>query len=324
MNKELHKNSKIYVAGHNGLVGSAIVRKLQTEGFDNLLLKTHQELELTDQNAVKEFFEIEKPEFVILAAARVGGIYANNTYPADFIFQNIAIQTNVINEAKLSGVKRLLFLGSSCIYPRDCPQPIKEEYLLSGPLEATNRPYAIAKISGIEMCWSYNRQYDTQYMAVMPTNVYGPEDNYDLETSHVVPALIRKFHEAKIKNENSVDVWGTGEPRREFIHSKDLADACIHLLSQTEDILKSSFLNSDSVPLINIGCGTDQTISELAYIIKNVTNFEGDIRWDTSKPDGTPQKLLDVSRMSALGWDAKINLNDGIALTYENYVLSLK
>ena len=324
MNKELHNNSKIYVAGHKGLVGSAIVRKLQTKGFDNLLLRTHHELELTDQKAVKEFFETEKPEFVILAAARVGGIYANNTYPADFIFQNIAIQTNVINESKVSGVKRLLFLGSSCIYPRDCPQPIKEEYLLSGPLEATNRPYAIAKISGIEMCWSYNRQYDTQYMAVMPTNVYGPEDNYDLETSHVVPALIRKFHEAKIKNENSVDVWGTGEPRREFIHSKDLADACIHLLSQTEDILKSSFLNSDSVPLINIGCGTDQTISELAYIIKNVTGFEGDIRWDTSKPDGTPQKLLDVSRMSELGWDAKINLNDGIAQTYENYVLSLK
>ena len=324
MNKELHNNSRIYVAGHKGLVGSAIVRKLQTEGFDNLLLRTHQELELTDQNAVKEFFEIEKPEFVILAAAKVGGIYANNTYPADFIFQNIAIQTNVIHEAKVSGVKRLLFLGSSCIYPRDCPQPIKEEYLLSGPLEATNRPYAIAKISGIEMCWSYNRQYDTQYMAVMPTNVYGPEDNYDLETSHVVPALIRKFHEVKIKNENSVDVWGTGEPRREFIHSKDLADACMHLLSQTEDILKSSFLNSDSVPLINIGCGTDQTISELAYIIKNVTGFEGDIRWDTSKPDGTPQKLLDVSRMSELGWDAKINLKDGIAQTYENYVLSLK
>ncbi len=324
MNKELHKNSKIYVAGHNGLVGSAIVRKLQTERFDNLLLRAHHELELTDQNAVKEFFDTEKPEFVILAAARVGGIYANNTYPADFIFQNIAIQTNVIHEAKVSGVKRLLFLGSSCIYPRDCPQPIKEEYLLSGPLEATNRPYAIAKISGIEMCWSYNRQFDTQYMAVMPTNVYGPEDNYDLETSHVVPALIRKFHEAKIKNENSVDVWGTGKPRREFIHSKDLADACIHLLSQTEDILKSSFLNSDSVPLINIGCGTDQTISELAYIIKNVTGFEGDIRWDTSKPDGTPQKLLDVSRMSELGWDATINLNDGIALTYENYVLSLK
>ncbi len=324
MNKELHKNSKIYIAGHNGLVGSAIVRKLQTEGFDNLLLRTHHELELTDQNAVKKFFEIEKPEFVILAAARVGGIYANNTYPADFIFQNIAIQTNVIHEAKVSGVKRLLFLGSSCIYPRDCPQPIKEEYLLSGPLEATNRPYAIAKISGIEMCWSYNRQYDTQYMAVMPTNVYGPEDNYDLQTSHVLPALIRKFHEAKIKNENSVDVWGTGKPRREFIHSKDLADACIYLLSQTEDILKSSFLNSDSVPLINIGCGTDQTISELAYIIKNVTGFEGDIRWNTSKPDGTPQKLLDVSRMSELGWHAKINLNDGIAQTYENYVLSLK
>ena len=324
MNKELHNNSRIYVAGHKGLVGSAIVRKLQTEGFDNLLLRTHQELELTDQNAVKEFFEIEKPEFVILAAAKVGGIYANNTYPADFIFQNIAIQTNVIHEAKVSGVKRLLFLGSSCIYPRDCPQPIKEEYLLSGPLEATNRPYAIAKISGIEMCWSYNRQYDTQYIAVMPTNVYGPEDNYDLETSHVVPALIRKFHEAKIKNENSVDLWGTGEPRREFIHSKDLADACIHLLSQTEDILKSGFLNSDSVPLINIGCGTDLTISELAYIIKNVTGFKGDIRWDTSKPDGTPQKLLDVSRMSELGWNAKINLDDGIALTYKNYILSLK
>jgi len=324
MNKELHKNSRIYVAGHKGLVGSAIVRKLQTEGFDNLLLRTHQELELTDQKAVKQFFKIEKPEFVILAAARVGGIYANNTYPADFIFQNIAIQTNVIHEAKFSGVKRLLFLGSSCIYPRDCPQPIKEEYLLSGPLETTNRPYAIAKISGIEMCWSYNRQYDTQYMAVMPTNVYGPEDNYDLETSHVVPALIRKFHEAKIKNENSVDVWGTGEPRREFIHSKDLADACIHLLSQTEDTLKSCFLNSESVPLINIGCGTDQTISELACIIKNVTGFEGDIRWDTSKPDGTPQKLLDVSRMSELGWDAKINLNDGITQTYQDYVQSLK
>ena len=320
MSNHMLKQSKIYVAGHSGLVGSAIVKTLHKEGYDNLLLKTHQELDLTDQKAVKDFFEVEKPEFVILAAAKVGGIFANNTYPAEFIYQNLAIQTNIIHESWRSDVRRLLFLGSSCIYPRDCPQPIKEEYLLTGPLEPTNRPYALAKIAGIEMCWSYNRQYETQFMAVMPTNTYGPGDNYDLETSHVLPALIRKFHEAKISNDETVSLWGTGKPRREFIYSDDLADACIYLLQQTEDKFKSDVLCNHSAPLINIGCGADQTIKELAELVRSVTDFDGQIIWDTTKPDGTPQKLLSITRMTNLGWHAKVNLKDGIAMTYEHFV----
>ena len=322
MSNELIKDSRIYIAGHSGLVGSAIVRKLRKEGYDNLLLKTHQELELTDQTVVKDFFETEKPEFVILAAAKVGGIYANNTYPAEFVYQNLAIQTNIIHESWKADVKRLLYLGSSCIYPRDCPQPIKEEYLLTGPLEPTNRPYALAKIAGIEMCWAYNRQYRTQYLAVMPTNVYGPGDNYDLDTSHVIPALIRKFHEAKKNNNDSVTVWGTGRPRREFIYSDDLADACLFLLEQSYEALRCNVLSCDTAPLINIGCGEDQTISALAETIKKVVGFDGRINMDTLKPDGTPQKLLDVKMMSKIGWLAKISLKDGIAMTYKAYIES--
>ncbi len=320
MSNELKKDSKIYIAGHSGLVGSAIVRRLKRGGYDNLVLKTHEELELTDQKAVINFFETEKPEFVILAAAKVGGIYANSTYPAEFVYQNLVIQTNIIHEAWKADVKRLLFLGSSCIYPRDCPQPIKEEYLLTGPLEPTNRPYALAKIAGIEMCWSYNRQYGTQYMAVMPTNVYGPGDNYDLETSHVLPALIRKFHEAKMNDSESVSVWGTGKPKREFIYCDDLADACLFLLEQSDDHLRCNILSSDTAPLINIGCGEDQTISVLAETIKDIVGFGGQIIWDTSKPDGTPQKLLAVTRMSDFGWHAQINLNDGVAKVYKAYI----
>lgn len=316
----MNLDSKIYIAGHRGLVGSAIVRRLEEGGYNNLLLKTHAELELTDQTAVKAFFKSEKPEIVILAAAKVGGIHANNEYPAEFIHQNLAIQTNIIHEAWRAGVKRLLFLGSSCIYPRDCPQPIKEEYLLTGPLEPTNRPYALAKIAGIEMCWSYNRQYGTQYLAVMPTNVYGPGDNYDLETSHVLPALIRKFHEAKINKSESVTVWGTGKPRREFIYSDDLADACVYLLEKSEQELNSHIFNKDTAPLINIGCGEDQTIKVLAETIKDIVGFEGTINWDTEKPDGTPQKLLSVEKMSEFGWKIKINLKDGIAKTYKSFI----
>ncbi len=320
MNNELRKNSKIYIAGHSGLVGSAIVRRLQEGGYDNLVLKSHKELELTDQKAVKEFFDTESPEFVIFAAAKVGGIYANNSYPADFIYQNLAIQTNIIHESWKADVKRLLYLGSSCIYPRDCPQPIKEEYLLTGPLEPTNRPYALAKIAGIEMCWAYNRQYSTQYLAVMPTNVYGPGDNYDLETSHVIPALIRKFHEAKKNNNDSVTVWGTGRPRREFIYSDDLADACLFLLEQSYEELRCNVLSCDTAPLINVGCGEDQTISALAETIKKVVGFDGRVNMDTLKPDGTPQKLLSVSVMSSLGWRVQINLEQGITKTYKAFI----
>jgi GDP-L-fucose synthase len=320
VSNELRKDSKIYIAGHSGLVGSAIVRRLVKGGYDNLALRTHQELELTDQKAVTGFFETEKPEFVILAAAKVGGIYANNSYPADFIYQNLAIQTNIIHESWKADVKRLLFLGSSCIYPRDCPQPIKEEYLLTGPLEPTNRPYALAKIAGIEMCWSYNRQYGTQNLAVMPTNVYGPGDSYDLETSHVLPALIRKIYEAKINNNESVTAWGTGKPRREFIYSDDLADACLYLLEQPEKKLKSDILSNDTAPLINIGCGNDQSIKALAETIKDIVGFDGHIIWDTSRPDGTPQKLLSVAKMSDFGWRTLTNLSDGIAKTYKAYI----
>jgi GDP-L-fucose synthase len=344
----MNKNSRIYVAGHKGLVGSAIVRKLQSEGYANLILRSHKELDLMRQAEVEAFFKAEKPDYVFLAAAKVGGILANNIYPAEFIYENLMIESNVIHHAYKAGVKKLLFLGSSCIYPRDCPQPMKEEYLLSGKLEPTNEPYAIAKIAGIEMCQSYNRQFGTRFISVMPTNLYGPGDNFDLETSHVLPALIRKFHEAKARDQksevggrrleaeedredvasdlkrsapptssersersssSSVTFWGTGTPRREFLHVDDLADACVFLMDNYEDS-----------EIINIGVGKDISISELADLIKDIVGFKGTIRYDRTKPDGTPRKLLDVSRLRAAGWQPKISLRQGIEWTYRWYV----
>jgi GDP-L-fucose synthase len=320
-------NSRIYVAGHRGLVGSALVRKLEAQGYNNLILQTSKELDLRRQADVESFFVREKPEYVFLAAARVGGILANSTYPAQFIYDNLAILTNVIHESWRAGVKRLLFLGSSCIYPRDCPQPMKEEYLLAGPLEPTNEPYAIAKIAGIEMCWSYNRQYGTKYLAVMPTNLYGPNDNFDLETSHVLPAMIRKMHEAKVVSESpalspqpSVIVWGAGTPRREFLHVDDLADACVFLMNLPDsDFLSVLSPRRSLPPLINIGCGEDITIRELAELVAKIVGFKGELVFDTSRPDGTPRKLLDVSRLRELGWQPKISLREGIRQTYEWY-----
>jgi len=309
-------DSKIYVAGHTGLVGSALMRRLKLGGYSNLLTRTHAELDLTEQAAVRDFFASEKPEFVFLAAAKVGGIHANITCPAEFIQQNLAIQTNVIHDSWRNKVKRLLFLGSSCIYPRDCPQPIREEYLLTGPLEASNRPYALAKIAGIEMCASYNRQYGTQFLAAMPTNLYGQNDNYDLQNSHVLPALIRKMHEAKLNNADKVTVWGTGTPRREFLYSDDMADACVYLINLADGKF-SSLLSDDLAPLINIGCGNDLSILELAEQIKNVTGFDGELEFDSSKPDGTPRKLLDVSKLEQLGWKAQTGLADGIRLAWQ-------
>ena len=311
--------SKIYVAGHRGLVGSALMRQLKVNGYTNLVTRTHAELDLTDQAAVRDFFAHEKPDFVFLAAARVGGIHANNTYPAEFIQQNLAIQTNVIHESWRNNVKRLLFLGSSCIYPRDCPQPMKEEYLLTGPLEATNRPYALAKIAGIEMCWSYNSQYGTHYLAAMPTNLYGPGDNYDLQNSHVLPALIRKMHEAKLRGSKEMVVWGTGTPRREFLYSDDMADACLYLMNLPDQKF-FSLLTEAIAPLINIGCGKDQSILELAELVKQVVEFGGKLVFDTSKPDGTPRKLLDVSKIGQLGWKVKTELQEGIKLAYVDYL----
>lgn len=313
----MNKNSKIYIAGHRGLVGSALVRRLQVKGYTNLVTRTHAELELRDQKAVQAFFATEKPDYVILAAAKVGGIHANNTYPAEFIHDNLVIQNNVIHSAYQNKVERLLFLGSSCIYPKDCPQPIKEEYLLTGPLEPTNRPYALAKIAGIEMCHAYNRQYGTKYMAAMPTNLYGPNDNYDLNNSHVLPALIRKMHEAKQSGAKEVVVWGTGTPKREFLYSDDMADACLFLLEQPESNLGGLF-NDNTPPLVNVGCGEDLTIRELAEMVKEVVAFEGGLSFDSSKPDGTMRKLMDVSRIKALGWERKVLLKEGIALSYLN------
>lgn len=302
----MEKNSKIYVAGHKGLVGSAITRKFQELGYTNLVFKTIDELDLLDQKATAEFFAAEKPEYVFLAAAKVGGIHANNEYPADFIYQNLQIQNNIIHNAYLNGTKKLLFLGSSCIYPRECPQPIKEEYLLSGPLEKTNDAYAIAKIAGIKMCQSYNKQFDTKFISVMPTNQYGPNDNFDLESSHVLPALLRKLHDAKISNAKEVVMWGTGSPKREFLHVDDTADACVHLME-----------TYDGDEIVNIGTGEDISIKELAEMIKEIVGFEGEIINDTTKPDGTPRKLLDVSRLHSLGWKHKIPLKDGIKMTYD-------
>ena len=314
-------DSRIYVAGHRGLVGSALVRQLRAKGYGNLITRTHDELDLTNQAAVRRFFTQEKPEYVLLAAAKVGGIHANNTYPAEFIHQNLAIQTNVIHEAWQNSVQRLLFLGSSCIYPRDCPQPMKEEYLLTGPLEPTNRPYALAKIAGIEMCHAYNRQYGTKYIAVMPTNLYGSNDNYDLQNSHVLPALIRKMHEARLRGDQEVVVWGTGTPRREFLYSDDMADACVFLLTSADEKLAALFTD-DSPPLINIGCGEDVTIHKLAEIVAEVVGFEGKLVFDNNKQDGTLRKLMDVNRLSSLGWRASTALGSGIHLAYSDYIKS--
>jgi len=311
-------DTRIYVAGHRGLAGSALVRRLRAKGYSSLITRTHAELDLADGAAVREFFGREKPEVVLLAAAKVGGILANDTYPAQFIHENLAIQTNVIHEAFRAGVGELLFLGSSCIYPRDCPQPIKEEYLLTGPLEATNRPYAVAKIAGIEMCWSYNRQYGTRYLCAMPTNLYGPGDNYDLQTSHVLPALLRKFHEGKLRNDRSVTVWGTGAPRREFLHADDMADACIHLVERSAEV--RSRLGAQRPPLVNVGCGEDLTIAELAVAVREAVGSQADIVYDRTKPDGTPQKLLDISLVRSLGWKPRIGLTEGLRSTYESFV----
>jgi GDP-L-fucose synthase len=310
--------AKIYVAGHRGLAGSALVRRLRAGGYENLVLRTHAELELTDAVAVRRFFETERPQHVLLAAAKVGGILANDTMPAEFIQENLAIQTNVIHESWRAGVKRLLFLGSSCIYPRDCPQPMKEEYLLTGPLEPTNRPYALAKIAGIEMCSAYNRQYGTQYLAVMPTNLYGPGDNYDLQTSHVLPALIRKAHEAKLRGDEALVVWGTGKPRREFLYSDDMAEACVALLRLDDSQFKSAI--GTYPPLVNIGAGKDLSVRELAELVCEMVGFRGRLEFDASKPDGTSRKLLDTRKLDALGWRARIGLREGAQLAYEDYL----
>ncbi len=315
---ELH--ARIYIAGHRGLAGSAILRRLSSGGYRNIVTRTHAELELTDTRAVKAFFESEKPEYVFLAAAKVGGILANDTYPADFIHSNLAIQTNVIHEAWCNGVKRLLFLGSSCIYPRDCPQPIKEEYLLTGLLEATNRAYAIAKIAGIEMCRSYNQQHGTRYLAAMPNNMYGPGDNYDLESSHVLPALIRKMHEAKTAGVDRVTIWGTGSPRREFLYSDDMADACVMMMHLPDDAFGEILRGPNGLPLINVGCGEDQTISDLARAVASAVGFRGTLEFDKSKPDGTPRKLLDVSRLRKFGWAPRIDLQSGIVAAYKDFL----
>ncbi len=300
--------SKIFVAGHRGLVGSAIVRCLQRHGYQHLVLRSSAELDLRNEAAVAQFFAIEKPEYVVLAAAKVGGIVANNTYPAEFLYQNLAIQNNVIHHSYLQGVKKLLFLGSSCIYPKLCPQPIKEEYLLTGELEPTNEAYAIAKIAGIKMCDAYRKQYGCSFVSAMPTNLYGPNDNFDLEKSHVLPALIRKMHEAKVQQQPSVTIWGSGTPRRELLHSDDLAEACLHLL-----------LHFDEPGPINVGTGEDLSIQELATLVKKVVGYEGELQNDLSKPDGTPRKLLDVSRIRAFGWQHRIGLEQGIGEVYTAY-----
>ncbi len=309
----MQKNSKIFVAGHKGLVGSAITRHLEKEGYNNLLLRTHAELDLLDQKAVSEFFAKEKPEYVILAAARVGGIMAHVERPAQFGYQNIQIQNNVINSSYLNGVKKLLFLGSNCIYPKITPQPIKEEYLMTGTLEKTNEAYAIAKISGIMLCRAYNKEYGTNYVSVMPANLYGPNDNFDLVSSHVFPAMIRKFHDAKMRGDKTITLWGTGIAMREFLHADDLAAACVYIMNSE---------NGDD--LINIGSGVDLTIKELAETMKRIIGFEGDIVWDTSKPDGTPRKLLDITRLNKLGFKQFIGLEDGIKSTYKWYIESLE
>lgn len=313
-------DARIYVAGHSGLVGSALLRALDSRGYCNLVTRTHAALDLTDQAAVRGFFSSERPEYVFLAAARVGGVAANESYPADFISANLAIQSNVIDEAVKNKVRRLLFLGSSCIYPQGCPQPIKEEYLLTGPLEPTNRSYALAKIAGIEMCSAYNRQHGTRYVAVMPANLYGPRDNYDLQTSHVLPALIRKIHEAKVEGRAEVVIWGSGKPRREFLYSDDLADACVFLMNLSETHLLPVLDARATAPLINIGTGKDLTIIELATLIGEIIGYDGGFVFDPARPHGTFQKVLDVSRVNALGWQAKTSLREGIRRTYNDFL----
>lgn len=313
----MEKNSKIFIAGSNGLVGSAIVRRLRAGGYTNLLTPEIDELDLTDSRAVADFFAAEKPEYVILAAAKVGGIHANNTFPADFIHINLTIQNNVIHQAFSSGVKRLLFLGSSCIYPKLAPQPMREEHLLTGLLEPTNEPYAIAKIAGIKMCESYNRQYGTKFVAVMPTNLYGPGDNFHPENSHVLPALIRRFHEAKCKGKSEVIVWGSGTPMRELLYVDDMADGSVFVMEMDDQKLSDALLSYPNPCFVNLGTGVDVTIRELAEAVKAVVGFDGELVFDTTKPDGTMRKLLDVSRMKSLGWAAKVSLRDGIEKTYE-------
>jgi GDP-L-fucose synthase len=308
----MFENSKIYIAGHRGMVGSAIKRKLESQGYTNIIFRTHSELDLTDQRHVNAFFESEKPVYVFLAAAKVGGILANSTYPAQFIYENLMIEANIINAAYNHGVKKLLFLGSSCIYPKLAPQPMKEDYLLTGELEETNEAYAIAKIAGIRLCKHYNQQYGTNFMSVMPTNLYGPNDNFDLETSHVMPALIRKFHDANVKNEADVVVWGTGSPRREFLHVDEMADACVYLME--------NYNYPDIGEFVNIGTGKDLSIKELAEMIKDIVGYRGNIIYDDTKPDGTPRKLLDVNRLHGLGWQEKIPLREGIEQTYRWYL----
>ncbi|MBK6775890.1 MAG: GDP-L-fucose synthase [Flavobacteriales bacterium] len=307
----MNQSDKIYIAGHRGMVGSAIVRRLQKDGFNNIVTRSSKELDLKEQQAVRDFFQQEKPNVVVLAAAKVGGIHANNVYRAQFLFENLMIQNNVIHSAYESGVTKLLFLGSSCIYPKLAPQPLKEESLLTGLLEQTNEPYAIAKIAGIKMAESYRRQYGVNYISAMPTNLYGPNDNYDLNNSHVLPALIRKFHTAKVTNAPSVEVWGTGSPMREFLHVDDLADACFFLLQ-----------NYDEEMFVNIGTGVDLTIKELAEMIKDIVGYTGELKWNTEKPDGTPRKLMDVSRLHNLGWKHRIGLREGITAVYAEFAKS--
>jgi GDP-L-fucose synthase len=319
-NQSLHPDARIFVAGHSGLAGSAIVRSLRQQGFNNLLLRTHGELDLRNPGEVNDFFHAENPEFVFLAAAKVGGIVANNTSPADFITENLEIQTNVIKAAHAHGVERLLFLGSSCIYPRDCPQPIKESSFLTGPLELTNRAYAVAKIAGIEMCWAFNRQYGTKYLAALPCNLYGPGDNYHPENSHVLPALIQKAHECKISGAKTMHVWGTGNPRREFLYSSDMADACVMLMSLPHPEFSALIQSESEPPIINVGTGTDLTIRELAETVMRVVGVNANIEFDSRRPDGTPRKVLDTSRLRALGWEPKVSLEAGLALAYQDFL----
>ncbi|MDK0627468.1 GDP-L-fucose synthase [Clostridium perfringens] len=309
----MNKNSKIYVAGHRGLVGSAIVRNLEEKGFNNIICRTHKELDLTNQNEVRKFFEEERPEYVFLAAAKVGGIHANNTYPADFIYENLMIQNNVIKAAHDFEVKKLLFLGSTCIYPKMAPQPIKEDYLLTGSLEETNEAYAVAKIAGLEMCKFFKRQYGDNFISCMPTNLYGPNDNFDLKNSHVLPALIRKFHEAKVNNSEVVEVWGTGKPLREFLYVDDMADACVFLME-----------NYDGEQHVNIGTGVEVSIRELAETVKEVVGFEGELVFNTDMPDGTPRKLTTVDKLNGLGWKHKVDLENGIKMAYEWFLENYK
>ncbi|AYQ35493.1 GDP-L-fucose synthase [Runella sp. SP2] len=309
----MEKNAKIYVAGHRGMVGSALVRRLESEGYQNIIVRTSRELDLRNQQAVADFFAAEKPDYVFLAAAKVGGIMANNIYRADFLYENLQIQNNVIHSAHVEGVEKLMFLGSSCIYPKLAPQPLQEDSLLTGPLEYTNEPYAIAKIAGIKMCESYRKQYGRNYISVMPTNLYGPNDNYDLNNSHVLPAMIRKFHEAKTENKPFVELWGTGSPLREFLHADDLADACVYLMK-----------NYDGEQFVNIGVGEDITIKNLAELIKATVGYEGELRWNTDKPDGTPRKLMDVSKLHSMGWKHRYGLEEGIRITYQDFLQKIE